>query len=72
MGEINQSSVAIIYLQYILDVSNKWRVKMKKLINFKTSWLIKDIQKFADDNFEGNFSQAVRQLIIKGLNKAGE
>lgn len=42
---------------------------MKKLINFKTLQLIKEIQQFADDNFEGNFSQAVRMLLVKGLSK---
>lgn len=42
---------------------------MKKLINFKKLSLIEDIQKFADEHFEGNFSQAVRQLVIKGLNQ---
>jgi hypothetical protein len=40
---------------------------MKKLINFKTEAMIKDIQAFADKHFEGNFSQAVRMLIIRGL-----
>lgn len=40
---------------------------MKKLINFKSKTLLKEIQAFADKHFEGNFSQAVRMLIIKGL-----
>lgn len=39
---------------------------MKKLIDFKN--LVDDIQAFADEHFEGNFSQAVRMLIIRGLN----
>ena len=38
---------------------------MSKLIDFKE--LEKDIQKYADDNFEGNFSMAARQLIKKAL-----
>ena len=38
---------------------------MKKLIDFKL--LTAEIQKYADDNFEGNFSLAVRSLIAKGL-----
>lgn len=38
---------------------------MKKLIDFKQ--LAEKIQKYADDNYEGNFSLAVRRLIIKGL-----
>ena len=42
---------------------------MKKLINFKSFGLDKDIQEFADEHFEGNFSQAVRMLLIKGLSK---
>lgn len=38
---------------------------MKKLINFKQ--LGEKIQKYADENCEGNFSLAVRQLITKSL-----
>lgn len=40
---------------------------MKKLINFKFSKLVSDIQEYADEHCEGNFSLAVRTLIKKGL-----
>ena len=39
---------------------------MKKLIEFKE--IDKAVQEYADLFCEGNFSMAVRQLIIKGLN----
>lgn len=38
---------------------------MKKLIDFKH--LADKIQTHADENFEGNFSLAVRSLIAKAL-----
>jgi hypothetical protein len=38
---------------------------MKKVIDFKA--LTVAIQKYADENYEGNFSLAVRSLIAKGL-----
>ena len=38
---------------------------MLKLINFKN--LTKKVQRYADDNCEGNFNQAVRVLIKKAL-----
>lgn len=38
---------------------------MNKLINFKM--LGDEIQKYANENCEGNFSMAVRELIKKGL-----
>jgi hypothetical protein len=38
---------------------------MKKLINFKN--MVNVIQEYADVHCEGNFSLAVRQLILKGL-----
>lgn len=38
---------------------------MKKLIDFKS--LTKEIQAYADEHFEGNFSLAVRSLVSKGL-----
>lgn len=38
---------------------------MKKLIDFKG--LVYQIQGYANDHCEGNFSMAVRQLIKKGL-----
>lgn len=40
---------------------------MKKLIDFKD--LINDVQSYADEHCEGNFSMAVRKLIKKGLGK---
>lgn len=40
---------------------------MKKLIDFKDKKFEKLIQNHADDCCEGNFSMAVRQLIVKGL-----
>jgi hypothetical protein len=40
---------------------------MKKLIDFKS--LTKEIQAYADLHFEGNFSLAVRSLIVNGLSK---
>ena len=43
---------------------------MKKLINFKTTNLIDEVQDFADKYFEGNFSQAVRKLQVKSLTKS--
>ena len=39
---------------------------MKKLIDFKS--LIKEVQAYADEHCEGNFSMAVRHLVKKGLN----
>jgi hypothetical protein len=39
--------------------------QMKKLINFGELFSV--IQAYADDNCDGNFSMAVRQLIRKGL-----
>lgn len=54
--------------RYILGIHSLYTdLAMKKLINFKTEGMIKDIQAFADKHFEGNFSQAVRMLIIRGL-----
>ena len=38
---------------------------MKKLINFKGLDIL--IQAYADENCEGNYSLAVRELIKKGL-----
>ncbi len=38
---------------------------MKRLIEFKD--LYDKVKKYADDNCEGNFNLAVRQLIKKGL-----
>ena len=38
---------------------------MKKLIDFKA--LVKEIQDYADEKCEGNFSFAVRQLIANQL-----
>lgn len=38
---------------------------MKKLIDFKKAHV--EIQKYADEHYEGNFSVAVRKLIQKGL-----
>ena len=40
---------------------------MKKLIDFKL--LGEQVQKYADENHEGNFSLAVRTLIKRGLLK---
>lgn len=40
-------------------------IKMKKLIDFKN--LYKEIQKYASNYFEDNFSMAVRHLILRGL-----
>ena len=38
---------------------------MRKLIEFKL--LVAEIQAYADDHYEGNFSMAVRCLVVKGL-----
>jgi len=38
---------------------------MRRLIDFKD--MIDSIKKYADENCEGNFNMAVRQLIKKGL-----
>jgi len=38
---------------------------MRRLIDFKD--MLESIKKYANDNCEGNFSMAVRQLIKKGL-----
>ena len=41
---------------------------MKKLINFKNIQLVKEIQEYANENFEGNFTLAVVQLCKRSLN----
>lgn len=45
---------------------------MKKLINFKRMQLVRDIQDYANENFEGNFTLAVVQLCKKGLNSLNQ
>ena len=40
---------------------------MKKLINFKSMQLVRDIQDYANEHLEGNFTLAVVQLCRKGL-----
>ena len=40
---------------------------MKKLINFKRMQLVRDIQDYANEHFEGNFTLAVVQLCKKGI-----
>jgi len=42
-------------------------VKEKKLIDFKDLNLVKAIQLYADENTEGNFNLAVRQLCKNGV-----
>lgn len=39
---------------------------MKKLIDFKNT---KEIQEYANRNNNGNFNEAVRELVSKGLMK---
>ena len=50
-----------IYLLYLLYIG----FEMKKLIEFKE--MCQDIQLYADNNCDGNFSQAVRQLVKLSL-----
>ena len=40
---------------------------MKKLINFKQMQMIRDIQDYANANFDGNFTEAVVNLCRKAL-----
>lgn len=40
---------------------------MKKLINFKQLQLVRDIQDYADEHFEGNFTLAVVSLCKVGI-----
>lgn len=40
---------------------------MKRLIEFKD--LYESVKSYADENCEGNFNLAVRELIRKGLSK---
>ena len=42
-------------------------MKTKKEINFHDSELVKAIQLYADENTEGNFNLAVRQLCKNGV-----
>jgi len=41
---------------------------MKKLINFKRMQLVRDIQDYANEHFEGNFTLAVVSLCKLGIN----
>jgi len=45
---------------------------MRKLIYFKKMQLVRDIQDYADEHFDGNFTLAVVQLCKKGLSAIGE
>jgi len=40
---------------------------MKKLIDFQSDELVKKIQDYANKNHDGNFNEAVRELIKKGI-----
>ena len=40
---------------------------MKKLINFKRMQMVRDIQTHANENFDGNFTEAVVSLCKKAL-----
>lgn len=40
---------------------------VKKLVDFKDVELVKAIQLYADENTEGNFNLAVRQLCKSGV-----
>ena len=44
---------------------------MKKLIDFRKEGLVKTIQAYADKHCEGNFSQAVRVLLLMSLEEEG-
>jgi len=44
---------------------------MKKLIDLPEN-LIDLIQEFADKNCEGNFSMAVRMILLKGVNDGNQ
>ena len=57
-----------MYIACILSVQLMYtEVEVKRAIDFKESE--KEIQDYADKNFEGNFSMAVRQLIKSALKK---
>lgn len=43
---------------------------MKKLINFKRMQLVRDIQDYANEHFEGNFTLAVVSLCKLGINSS--
>ena len=43
---------------------------MKKLINFKRMQLVRDIQDYANEHYEGNFTLAVVSLCKIGINAA--
>ena len=45
---------------------------MRKLIYFKKMQLVMDIQNYANEHFDGNFTLAVIQLCKKGLSAIGE
>ena len=45
---------------------------MKKLISFKSMQLVRDIQDYANEHLEGNFTLAVVQLCKKGLSASRE
>jgi len=45
---------------------------MRKLIYFRKMQLVKDIQDYANEHFDGNFTLAVVQLCKKGLSAIGE
>jgi len=45
---------------------------MRKLIYFKKMQLVRDIQDYANEHFNGNFTLAVVQLCRKGLSAIGE
>ncbi len=53
---------------YILNTcsTHKEYILIRKEIKFSKD-MVSNIQKYADDNLEGNFNMAVRMLTSKGL-----
>lgn len=44
-------------------------MKLAKLINFESEKLIEEIQRYANQNYNGNFNKAVRELCAESLNQ---
>lgn len=53
-------------INYDLYIDHMYEIRMRKEILFKDE-LSKEIQKFADENYERNFNMTVRVLCSAGL-----